>query len=80
MLDLGLPQHVNLFQGPGQCPDAVVRRGGDTFADIDVAEELIKEAERQGIRILGLEGLLIADDGVYPALSRIAHVSDVTDA
>jgi hypothetical protein len=60
-------------------PDAVVRRRGETFVEIDAAEELISEAERQGIRILGLEGFLINDDGVYPALSRVADFSDVTD-
>ncbi len=53
-------------------PDAVVRRSGDTFVDIDAADEFISEAERQGIRILGIEGFLIADDCEYPALSRIA--------
>jgi hypothetical protein len=61
-------------------PDAVVRRSGDTFVDIDAADEFISEAERQGIRILGLEGFLIADDYEYPALSRIADFSDVSDA
>ncbi|MGH9231366.1 MAG: hypothetical protein ACRD07_22000, partial [Acidimicrobiales bacterium] len=61
-------------------PEAVVRRGGETFVGIDAADEFISEAERQGIRILGLEGFLIADDGVYPALSRLADSSDVTDA
>jgi hypothetical protein len=35
-------------------PDAVLLRGGETFVDIDAADELIIEAERQGIRILGL--------------------------
>lgn len=58
-------------------PDAVERRGGETLIDIDAADELIGEAERRGIRVLGLEGL--ADDGTYPALSRIADYSDVPD-
>lgn len=61
-------------------PDAVVRRGGENFVDIDAADELISEAERKGVRILGLEGFLIGEDGVYPALSRVADLSDVTDA
>jgi hypothetical protein len=61
-------------------PDAVVRRGGETFLEIDTADELISDAERQGIRILGLEGFLIAEDCVYPALSRVADFSDVADA
>lgn len=60
-------------------PDAVVRRGGETFVEIDAADELINEAERQGIRISGLEGVL-AEDGEYPALSRIADFSHATDA
>jgi hypothetical protein len=57
-----------------------VRRGGETFLEIDTADELISDAERQGIRILGLEGFLIAEDCVYPALSRVADFSDVADA
>ena len=61
-------------------PDAVVRLGSETFVDIDAADEFISEAERQGIRILGLEGFLIAEDAVYPALSRVADFSDVADA
>jgi hypothetical protein len=61
-------------------PDAVVRRGGETFVEIDAADELISEAERQGIRILGVEGFLVAEDGVYPGLSRVADFSGVGDA
>lgn len=59
-------------------PDAVVRRGGETLIDIDAADELIDAGERRGIRVLGLEGLLV-EDGTYPALSRIADYSDIPD-
>jgi hypothetical protein len=49
------------------------------FIEIDAADELISEAERRGIRVLGLEGFLIADDAVYPVLSRVADFSEVAD-
>jgi hypothetical protein len=63
-----------------QRPEAVVHRGGETFVDIDAVEDLLNEAERRSIRVLGLEGFLVADDGVYPAFGRIADLSEVVDA
>jgi hypothetical protein len=63
-----------------QRPEAVVHRGGETFVDIDAAEDLLNEAERRRIRVLGLEGFLVAEDGVYPACGRIADLSEVVDA
>jgi hypothetical protein len=53
----------------------VVHRGGDTFVAFDAAEALLDEARRQGVKVLGLEGFLVAEDAVYPALGRIADFS-----
>jgi len=38
--------------------------------------ELIDEAERQSVRVLGLEGFIINDKTAYPALGRIADFSN----
>jgi hypothetical protein len=59
-------------------PASVLRRGGDTFIDASACLELIDEAERWGVRVLGLEGFLVDDDSVFPALSRIADFSAET--
>ena len=61
-----------------QRPDDVVRLGGETFLSLGATLDLIAEAERQGVRLLGLEAFLVSEHGVYPALSRIADYS--TDA
>ena len=60
--------------------EAVVRRGGEIFVAVEVMDEFISEVERRGVRILGLEGFLIADDATYPSLDRIADFSDEHDA
>ena len=57
-------------------PDEVVRQGGDTFIAANAASSLIDAAQRMGVKVLGMEGFLIADDGAFPALSRIADFSD----
>jgi hypothetical protein len=56
-------------------PDGVVTRGGETFVAADAAVDLIDRAERRGVGILGLEGFLVSESTVYPALSRIADFS-----
>jgi hypothetical protein len=58
--------------------DAVIRRGGETFVAAERADEVITEAERQGVRVLGLEGFLISDSAVYPAPGRIADLSNAS--
>ena len=58
----------------------VLRRRGDTYVAVPAAVELVREAQRRGVRVLGLEGFLVSDDAVYPALSRIADFSDETAA
>jgi hypothetical protein len=37
---------------------------------------LIDEANRQGVKVLGLEGFIIGDGGMYSALGHIADFSD----
>jgi hypothetical protein len=46
-------------------PDAVIRRGGESFVAASAAPGLIDRAERRGVAILGLEGFLINDNAVY---------------
>lgn len=43
--------------------------------DVTAAPDLVSEATRRNIKVLGLEGFLIDDAGTYPALSRIADFS-----
>lgn len=57
-------------------PAAVVKRGSEWFVDATVAPDLVAEAAHREIKVLGLEGFLIDDGGIYPALSRIADFSD----
>ena len=59
-------------------PTDAIRRGGETFLSVDAARDLIEEADRRGVRVLGLEGFLIGDGAVYPALSRVADFSDAS--
>lgn len=59
-------------------PEAVVELG-DIFVRADAAIELIDQAERRGVGILGLEGFLI-DEDIYPSLDRIADFSSLGDA
>ncbi len=66
-------QLVNRFAS--QHPTSVLQRGNETFIDPVACVELINEAEQAGVRVLGLEGFLIDDESVYPALSRIADFS-----
>ncbi len=56
-------------------PLAVVRRGNEWFVDVATAPDLVVEATRRSIKVLGLEGFLIDDAGTYLALSRIADFS-----
>ena len=43
--------------------------------DATAATDLVAEAAERNIKVLGLEGFLIDDTGIYPALSRIADSS-----
>jgi hypothetical protein len=54
----------------------VTRRQNEWFVDASAAPDLVYEASRRDIKVLGLEGFLIGDGGTYPALSRIADFSD----
>ena len=60
-------------------PEAVVLRGGTTLIEHESVGEIIDEAERRGLRILGLEGFLIDDDGTYPSLERLWDFSECND-
>ena len=67
------PAVVGLFDDFAAArPEDVTRRGGDTFIAFEVDPELINEAKRRGIKVLGLESFLVGSDAVYPALSRDA--------
>jgi hypothetical protein len=56
-------------------PNDTIRRGGETFLSVDAVRDLIEEAARRGVKVLGLEAFVISDATVYPALSRIADLS-----
>jgi hypothetical protein len=58
--------------------DDVIQRGGETFIAAERVGDLIDAAEQQHVRVLGLEGFIINDVTVYPALSRIADFSHDT--
>jgi len=57
-------------------PEAVLRHGNEWFVASEAAPDLIAEANRRGVKVLGLEGFLIDGDATYPALSRIADFSN----
>jgi hypothetical protein len=59
-------------------PDAVIRRGGETYVSAECVRELIGQAELEGFRLLGLEGFLVDEAGVYPAIGRIADFSSAS--
>jgi len=59
-------------------PDDVVQRGGETFVAAERVADLIDAADQNGVRVLGLEGFIINEVTVYPALSRIADFSNDT--
>ncbi len=59
-------------------PADVVRRGNEWFVDPVAAPDLITEAAQKNIKVLGLDGFLVGDAGIYPALSRIVDFSDDT--
>jgi hypothetical protein len=50
-------------------------RGNEWFVDATAASDLVAEATRRNIQVLGLEGFLIDDAGTYPAISWIADFS-----
>ena len=56
-------------------PEAVLRPGDEWFVAAEAAPDLVAEAYRQGVKVLGLEGFLIDGASTYPALSRIADFS-----
>jgi len=56
-------------------PADVVRQGNEWFVDAAAALDLIAEADRKHIKVLGLDGFLIDHAKTYPALSRIADFS-----
>lgn len=60
--------------------DEVVRRGGETFVTPGLAIDVIDQAAALGVKPLGLEGFLVSDEAVYPAMSRIADASSVPDS
>ena len=57
-------------------PADVVRRGNEWFVDAAAAADLIAEAAQKNVKVLGLDGFLVGDTGIYPALSRIVDFSD----
>jgi hypothetical protein len=59
-------------------PDKVVRRGNEIFVSADAVHELLEQAQRTETLVLGLEGFIVDDESVYPALSRIADFSRLT--
>lgn len=60
------------------CEAETVRRGAETFLEPALAAKVIRAAAAAGIRTLGLEGFLVDEDWVYPALSRIADASNLS--
>jgi hypothetical protein len=56
-------------------PDDVYRPGGVLFIAFERVGELIDEAERRGVRVLGFEAFLVDGQDVYPSISRITDYS-----
>jgi hypothetical protein len=56
-------------------PEAVLRHGNEWLVAAEAAPDLVAEANRRGVKVLGLEGFLIDGDATYPALTRIADFS-----
>jgi hypothetical protein len=54
----------------------VTRRGNELFIDSRAVPDLINDATRWGVKVLGLEGFLVGEDATYPALSQGADFSD----
>ena len=62
----------------GSHPADVVKHGSEWFVDAAAAPILVIEASERNVKVLGLEGFLIDETGIYPALSRIADFSNDT--
>jgi len=56
-------------------PKDVLREGSEWLVTAEAAPDLIAEANRRSVRVLGLEGFLVETGGTYPALSRVADFS-----
>src|SRR5665213_50069 len=56
-------------------PEAVVRRGDEWLVDAAAVPDVIAQAVRRDVKVLGLEGFLIEEGATYPALSQIADFS-----
>lgn len=52
-----------------------MRSDGEILVAVEVVEDLLDEAGRRGVRLLGLEGFLIDSPAISPALSRIVDFS-----
>jgi len=70
--------HPLLQDAERRHPESVVHRGGEIFLSVGVATEVVSDAQRQHIPVLGLEAVLISDADTFPALSRIADFSRTT--
>jgi hypothetical protein len=56
-------------------PGDVICHSGETYIKAEAVADLLDQAERHGSTVLGLEGFLISERTVYPALSRVADFS-----
>ena len=46
-------------------PGEVIRRGGETYIKAEAVADLLDEAERRGMTVLGMEGFLISGPTIY---------------
>lgn len=56
-------------------PEDVVWRGSEWFVDANAVQDVVEEATLRGVKVLGLEGFLIGEAEIFPALGRIADFS-----
>jgi hypothetical protein len=58
---------------------AAVKRssGGELYVDAAMVRSVIDLSESRGVRILGLEGLIVSDAATWPSLERIADYSNL---
>jgi hypothetical protein len=62
---------------PTELASRGVQHGTELYFEIDAAPEVVAFCDQQGIAIVGMEGFLLKEDGLYPLLDHIADFSAV---
>ena len=60
-------------------PESVDAGGGELFVDVHAAGAFLDELERRGLRLLGMEGFMVAPGAAtVPSMDQIADLSDAS--